>query len=63
MEEAPTRRVTAMSSLNEISTDHLGDRVVEKWGGGTPLVSRLMDRYLETTLTVFRYLGYLLHDL
>ncbi len=33
MEEAPTRRVTVTSSLNEISRDHLGDRVVEKGGG------------------------------
>jgi hypothetical protein len=50
MEEAPTRRVTVTSSLNEISTDHLGDRVVEK-GGGDILrpPPTLMDRYLETT--------------
>jgi hypothetical protein len=38
------RRITVTSSLNETSTDHLGNGVMVKGGGG-------VDRYLKTTST------------
>jgi len=33
-EETPRRRITVVSSFNEISTDQLGTRVVVRGGGG-----------------------------
>jgi hypothetical protein len=52
MMETPRRRIMVTSSLNETSTDHIGNRVVVR--GITPpspisLYSRLMGRYLKTT--------------
>ncbi len=35
-EETPRRRITVTSSLNEISWDKLGNRVVVREGGFTP---------------------------
>ncbi len=54
MKETPRRKITVMSSFNEISTDQLGNRVVVREGGVTPPVptpfySSLVDRYLKTT--------------
>ncbi len=54
MKETARVRISVKSSLNEISTDQLGQR-----GEGvtpptsTPLYRRLLDRYLKTTWTVF----------
>jgi hypothetical protein len=36
MQEAPRRRITVTSSLYEISTELLGNRVVVRGKGGTP---------------------------
>jgi hypothetical protein len=55
--EAQRRSITVMSSLNEISTDQLGNGMVMVKGGGallspptpTPFYSRLLDRYSKTT--------------
>jgi hypothetical protein len=49
---------TVTSSLNEIPTGSAGKRMVGRDGGvipptPTPFCSRLLDRYLTTTLTVF----------
>jgi hypothetical protein len=46
------------SSLNEISTDKLGNRVVVREGGvtlpaPTPFYNRLLDKYVKTTCTGF----------
>jgi hypothetical protein len=54
MKETPKRRIKVSSSLNEISTGQLG-----KLGGGGEMLlpapfyvhSRLLGRYLKTTLT------------
>ncbi len=45
-----------MSSLNEISTDHLG-----KGGGGLRLPIKLLDRYYGRCKQFFLHLGYLPH--
>jgi hypothetical protein len=65
MKETPRRRRTVTSSLNEISTDQLGKRVV--LGGGrcfrpahAPLKG-LTDRYKDDLNGFFLHLGYLLH--
>ncbi len=34
MKKTPRRRITVTSSLNEIFTDQLGNRVVKREGGG-----------------------------
>ncbi len=62
-EETPRTRITVTSSLNEISTDQLGNRVVLRGLGGnweavfrTPppfCTTRLLVRYLKTTWTAF----------
>ncbi len=64
MKEKLRRGITVASSVNEISTDHLRNRVVVRGGRGvirppppTPFYSlpskryglRLLDRYLKTT--------------
>jgi hypothetical protein len=42
MEEAPRRRITVTASLNEITTDQLGNRVVVRGGGYTALPHRCL---------------------
>jgi hypothetical protein len=53
MKETHKRRITVTSSLNQISTDQLGNG----GGGGvlrpTPFYSRLLDWYFKTSWTVF----------
>ncbi len=51
MKEIPTRRRTVTSSLNEMSTNQLGNRAVH--GEGVSFDNRLPDRYLKTTRTGF----------
>ncbi len=53
IDETTRRRITVTSSLNEISTNQLGNKVVV-WGGGTlPFYSSLLNWYTKTTWTVF----------
>jgi hypothetical protein len=58
LKEIPGMRKTVTSSLNEISSDHLKNRMVVRGGGVTPpdpslFDSRLLDRYLKTTDMVY----------
>jgi hypothetical protein len=58
MKETSRRRIMVASSLNEISTDRLGNMVVVKGGGGglrscsnrrDPFQQQVSGRYLKTT--------------
>jgi hypothetical protein len=50
MKETARRRTTVTSSLNEISADQLGNRVVTGGGGGViRLPQPLLNIYLKTT--------------
>jgi hypothetical protein len=49
MKEIPRKRITVTSSLNEMSTDQLRNRMAVTLPASTPFYSRLLERYLKTT--------------